>query len=513
MSQLSEENATFKGAKRPVILLSFFLLLWVAVFYESIASAVSVWLTHEAFNHCLFVLPIALYFAYERRHAVYAVRPMFASILIVPLLALQCLWLVGVAADIALFQHIAVFAMIPCVVSMCLGWRVVRVLWFPLGFVMFAVPVGDQLVPLFQVITADLSVLFLQWSGVPVYHDGLFITIPEGVFEVAEACSGIRFFIACVVMGSIIAYVNYQSVYRRVLFVAFSIFLPILANGLRAYGTIMVGHLIDIKYASAADHLIYGWGFFAFVIMLLVLFSRVGAEAVSPLATAQGSVRHTEWSKISIWPRIAAVGVPFILALVVSLGAERGGRPVALNVSEQTSQSVDLQDFQGEWVPTFTSPHDEFLATGDSGEDYYLAVYDGGPGTELVSDANRMYDIAQWRYISAGSKEITVDGVSRTVGLLRIGASSGAKRLVVYWYYLPNLSSSNVVTIKLAQALNVLSGKGGMGAVVALSKPYYQDLEDVEEALLSVAAKNAKSLEAMVDFTVGDIAADNSVKD
>ncbi len=42
-----------------------------------------------------------------------------------------------------------------------------------------------------------------------------------------------------------------------------------LANTLRAYIIVMLGHFSDMKVATGADHLIYGWVFFGLVMFLL----------------------------------------------------------------------------------------------------------------------------------------------------------------------------------------------------------------------------------------------------
>ena len=53
------------------------------------------------------------------------------------------------------------------------------------------------------------------------------------------------------------------------LFVALSVIVPIVANGLRAYMIVMIAHLSDMKLALGVDHLIYGWVFFGLVMLLL----------------------------------------------------------------------------------------------------------------------------------------------------------------------------------------------------------------------------------------------------
>ena len=65
----------------------------------------------------------------------------------------------------------------------------------------FAVPVGEFLLPVFMEWTADFTVLALRLSGIPVYREGLQFVIPSGNWSVVEACSGIRYLIASLMVG------------------------------------------------------------------------------------------------------------------------------------------------------------------------------------------------------------------------------------------------------------------------------------------------------------------------
>ena len=87
----------------------------------------------------------------------------------------------------------------------------------------------------------------------------------------AEACSGVSFFIASFVIGSLYAYLNLVSAKRRLAFVAISLIFPILANIVRVYGIILIAYWTDMEHAAGADHLIYGWFFFARVRYFLYL--------------------------------------------------------------------------------------------------------------------------------------------------------------------------------------------------------------------------------------------------
>ncbi len=151
-----------------------------------------------------------------------------------------------------------------------LGVNVARGLIFPLAYSFFLVPFGEELVPFLQTITAKMSMVMLGWANIPAFIDGIFISTPTGYFEVAEACSGIKFLIAMIAYGALVGNVCFQSWNRRILFMIASIIVPIIANGIRAFGTIYIAHHTSVDFATGFDHIFYGWFFFAFVLILVI---------------------------------------------------------------------------------------------------------------------------------------------------------------------------------------------------------------------------------------------------
>ncbi len=143
---------------------------------------------------------------------------------------------------------------------------------FPLAYlVVFAVPWGDGLVGPLQDITAHFAVRALELTGTPVLLNGREIITPSAVWMVADACSGVKFFIACSALGCLYAYLMYQRWWKRVVFVALAAVVPVIANGLRVYFTILIGDTWGLKYATGTDHMIFGWQFFGTVLVLLLL--------------------------------------------------------------------------------------------------------------------------------------------------------------------------------------------------------------------------------------------------
>ena len=101
----------------------------------------------------------------------------------------------------------------------------------------------------------------------------MFIDTPAGLFEVAEACSGVKFLIAMIALGALVANICFVSWRRRAGFMALAMIVPILANGVRAWGTIYVAQSKGAAYAGGVDHIIYGWIFFAVVIAAVLALS------------------------------------------------------------------------------------------------------------------------------------------------------------------------------------------------------------------------------------------------
>jgi len=116
-----------------------------------------------------------------------------------------------------------------------------------------------------------MAMRLLAWSGVPTHIEGVFIATPTGNFEVAEACSGVKFLVAMLAYGVLAANLCFRSWARRALFIAACIVVPAVANGIRAWGTIYIAFRSgSTAFAESMDHVIYGWFFFGAVMALIM---------------------------------------------------------------------------------------------------------------------------------------------------------------------------------------------------------------------------------------------------
>ncbi|WEF31778.1 exosortase A [Pseudoduganella chitinolytica] len=264
-------------------------LLPFILYFATAASIVSIWERSATFAHGYVILPISLWLVWQRR-AVLAqlpVRPFLPALVALALCGVA--WMLGSLGDVSIVRQYAFAAMIPLTVLAVAGVAVVRAIAFPLAFILFGVPVGEGLIdPLIQ-ITASFTVDALRATGIPVLREGNNFSIPTGDWSVVEACSGLRYLISSFTLGCLYAYLTYRTLWRRIVFSLVALALPILANGLRAYMIVMIGHTSGMTMAVGVDHIIYGWVFFGIVMLLLFWAGSFWREDRKDVPVAPGA--------------------------------------------------------------------------------------------------------------------------------------------------------------------------------------------------------------------------------
>lgn len=228
------------------------------------------WWNSSTYNHILFVPFILAWLVWQRLPELAKLSPTPWQPGLVLVAGSLLLWVLGAFAGFNLFRQAGVVAAMAACVPLLLGPRVSAGLLFPLAYMAFLVPFGDELVPPLQTVTAMLTIGLVQLFGVPATINGVFIDTPGGLFEVAESCSGVKFLVAMVALGVLVSNVCFRQWRRRALFMSLCVAVPIVANGIRAFSTIFAAQYIGAERAGGIDHIIYGWIFFALVIALIL---------------------------------------------------------------------------------------------------------------------------------------------------------------------------------------------------------------------------------------------------
>ncbi|MEI8395837.1 MAG: exosortase A [Rhodospirillaceae bacterium] len=452
--------------------------LALLLFHDAAITMVGTWWDTKTYNHGFLVLPITLGLIWGERKAVLALVPKPEPRALVGLAVAGLLWLVGQAIEATILREVALVGLVIALVPLVFGWPVCRRLWFPLAFLWFMVPAGDELIPALQSFTSTFASALVGLAGVPVFHDGILIQTPGGMFEVAEACAGIRFLIANVALAVLFSYFAFQIWWKSAIMLCLAVVVPVVANGVRAATIILIANWIKPEWASGFDHVAYGWGFFAVVMFLLLWLGSHFADpppleqlmpADPPVATCSSRQSFWRW-----WPAaVAAVMIPVAPAYAhwvirsPVMAASAGVEPISI---PGWRQMASVQD----WQPSFPGADRTILASyrGERGIVHlFVAFYDyQRQGAKVVSFANRFDDGRQWRRVATEQDEhaARLAGVSPRLDRL-VANNDHGQRVVLWWYWVANRFTSDPARAKLFQLQAALWTEQPAAAVLAIA--------------------------------------------
>ena len=421
------------------------------LFGRDVAALTTIWWTSTTFGHCLFITPVLVWLVWQRRADLARVVPVGW----VPGLAIVALgglgWLLGEAGEVALARHLGIVMMLQGAVVALLGPNVARALLFPLAYAFFLVPFGEGLEAPLQTITVAMTMPLLHLFGVAAHVDGVLITIPNGYFEVAEACSGAKFVIAMIVYGALVANVCFVSWRRRAIFMAVAVVVPVLANAVRAFGTIYAAYLTSVERATGLDHIVYGWVFFGLVMAATLAIGWRWFDR-APDAPMFDPARLQAVPKLRLDAPIAAALVLATVAIFPLWSAAIAGRtqalPEQIALPEVAGWHRVATSTRAPWAPNYPGA-DHFLfgryadAAGDM-VDLAIAVYGSQhEGKEILAfGVGPLREDDIW---------VRVDDLPDLAGgaVMRVTAPGPVERQIVTWYRVGDVLTHKGPVVKL----------------------------------------------------------------
>lgn len=465
----------------------------VALYSGTFWKMASVWIHSVTFRHGLVIVPVCAWLIWSRRHALAAVplRPAWWALPGLSLLSLA--WLLGWLADVNVVQELAVVAMIPVLITMLMGSRAFRALRFPLLYVFFAVPIGFFLVSPLMHATANMAVSGLRLSGIPVFQDGFRISVPTGDFLVEQACSGIRYLIACLALGTLFAHLFYRSWPRRLAFVAISLIVPIIANGIRAYGIILLAYLSDMRIATGFDHVIYGFVFFSLILLILFSIGAMFREDLAPRAAARAVASSTVGE-----PRNPFGRARFVMAACAAVLAVAAG-PVLSHALGSFAPASPARPALPRTIPGWQGPsavHDPWRphfvgAHRQSGGVYVRQGHRVVLWVEAYAYPRRRGGVVDFRNRLVANPKTLVDSQHRTVALAggalavrqAVVQEGETPRLVWSWYRVAGHDTTDRAAEKIREVLHMLVGGHGWAQWVSISTPMRAGLPAAQRTL------------------------------
>ncbi|MDP2321027.1 MAG: exosortase/archaeosortase family protein [Acidobacteriota bacterium] len=206
-------------------------------FWPVITGLIDAWSTDDNYSHGFFIVPLAAYFAWERRAQFERaeVRPSLAGLAVVALS--MVLLVAGMLGAEYFLSRVALIGTVAGSVLFLGGWGRLRVLAFPLAFLLLMVPlpalIFNKIAFPLQLLASNLGEYSISAMDIPILREGNVLILANATLEVAEACSGIRSLVSLFTLGLVFGYFADRRLWVRSVIALSAIPVAIIANGLR----------------------------------------------------------------------------------------------------------------------------------------------------------------------------------------------------------------------------------------------------------------------------------------
>ncbi|WP_224983402.1 exosortase A [Geomonas agri] len=268
------------------IKLALLLGLWFLVFYPIVPEMVKDWSDHSDNNHGFLVPLIAIYLIWQKKAELSPAEIDSSRWGAVVLVAGLALFLLSFAGGVAFPARVAMVISLFGLLWYCTGSAWIRLLAFPVLFLLFMIPVPISVIGLvsmpLQLMATKLSAKIIEYCSIPVYREGNMLYFVGTQLEVAEACSGVRSIMSLTMLGAIFAYMSQASWGRRVVLVLAAVPIAMTANIIRITGTGILANFFGDRVARGFLHEFSGIMVFVFGLAVLGgLYSLLNRKKVA----------------------------------------------------------------------------------------------------------------------------------------------------------------------------------------------------------------------------------------
>jgi exosortase len=248
------------------------------LYADVIPALVRQWTADPDYSHGFFVVPLAAFFAWERREAL-ARTPIHPHAAGLGVLAVSLvIFIAGRYGSELFLTRVSMIGVLAGLILYLAGRAHLRILAFPIAFLLFMVPlpaiIFNQLAFPLQLVASRLGEVAISASGVPVLREGNVLLLPGRALEVAEACSGIRSLLSLLMLAIVLGYFTERRTGPRVAIALAAVPIAVIANAIRVAGTGLASYWISPAAAEGFFHSFSGWLMFVVALVGLLAVHR-----------------------------------------------------------------------------------------------------------------------------------------------------------------------------------------------------------------------------------------------
>ena len=440
----------------------------------------------DVFSHGLLIPFVSAALIWARRSTLVILVPTFSFLGAGILLSASVLWLVGQLIDIALFTHVALIAAINGLVISIFGLQFYRAILFAMLFLFLAIPFGYELVGPLQTMTANLVIGTLDLVGANYEADGVLIELSSGIYEVAEACAGVKFLFTSVVTGVLLSHLVFESWRRRLFILVISAVLPIAANALRVLGILAIAEMTDQSFAKDVDHIVYGWVFLSIVLFALIVFAYRISDKLA-FAAPRGAVEPAaQRGTQNIFVVLMVTSIPILTALIAPPSNRQAFSQGAVKTApliEQAPAGYRILDNTASISgPKFLNANVLRSTMLRRNDQVFLASY---ARVDALQSGSRLYQpgnsLAGNRWVDMRGMETRQTRVCNIVFNERM-LRSGESRMLIWTFYAVNGEPvTSGTSEKMVTAVARILRKPAVGEIFTLSGLIDSDADDIRK--------------------------------
>lgn len=184
------------------------------------------------------------------------------------------------------------------------GWHVMKIAWFPIAFLVCALPwpglVYSWVAGPLQQLAANVAVVTLNLTGVDAKQSGTKIIIPTNdplqprLLNVAEACAGLRSLMTFITIGAAVAFLSSRPLWQKLLITACAVPIAILCNVMRVAGQGLLDTYVSQELAEGFAHQFVG-----LIMLIPAFFMLLGvAWVVDQLFVEEADAKAVQASRV-----------------------------------------------------------------------------------------------------------------------------------------------------------------------------------------------------------------------
>jgi EpsI family protein len=348
-----------------------------------------------------------------------------------------------------------------------------------------------------QTPTAITVDFFLKLTGYTSFQEGHFIHIPEGIFEVGDTCSGLRYQIAAITTAVLYTFFYKYTLKSSILFIALASIIAFISNTVRIYIVVLSGHYTNMTHSLLEDHIWLGWIVFGiFFLTYLLILSKFESKISTPTVTPHSHDNTNNQASTSINPI-----KKFLLAIVLIIFSAVGPLINVLNVNasndinfDNLSLNPDIKGWRHEQTIKQSRPNWQISDIETLGSysnkigtvDLFLSTFfEQTQGKELISDLNYPYDTDQWKLVNTHKIDINLNSrQAYTLTETVVSNQYGQKRVIWSLYLIGSKVTHDKLQAKMYGILQSLAGRNAQ-SVFIISTGVNKDLEVARTLLRS----------------------------